>query len=76
MNVPSQVSWMLVSKTKNQKLGQQMHGSIVKSCFASQGYVCISLLTEEMNMLGYHIDVHAQDPSFVVSPATSSCLKS
>ena len=32
------------SKTENQKLGRQMHGSIVKSGFASHGYVCSSLL--------------------------------
>lgn len=32
------------SRTENQKLGRQMHGSIVKSGFASQGYVCSSLL--------------------------------
>ena len=31
-------------KTENQKLGRQMHGSIVKSGFASHGYVCSSLL--------------------------------
>ena len=32
------------SKTENQKLGLQMHGSIVKSGFASHGYVCSSLI--------------------------------
>ncbi|XP_034697590.1 pentatricopeptide repeat-containing protein At3g09040, mitochondrial-like [Vitis riparia] len=31
-------------RTENQKLGRQMHGTIVKSGFASQGYVCSSLL--------------------------------
>ena len=38
------MSWKIVTKTQNQKLGLQMHGSIVISGFASQGYVCSSLL--------------------------------